>query len=387
MIRIAVLGVTGSIGQSTLAVVKRHPDRFKIVAAAARTSAQALDEIAAAHEIDNVALAEPEALDGFEAHSTAVWTTGTEAVEALACRDDVDVVVNALVGAVGLRSTLAALKAGKRCALANKESLVAGGDLVLEAAQSGGGELVPVDSEHSAILQCMSGHGSSDVSRLILTASGGPFRELSRARLETVTAIQALRHPTWDMGSKITIDSATLANKALEVIEAHFLFGLSYDAIEAVVHPTSIVHSFVEFVDGSVVAQMGQPTMELPILYALSWPERFSDSALKTFDPVSVSPMTFEAIDLDRFPLFGLGVGAGRKGGGAPAVFNAANEIAVSAFLEGSLGFYGMAAVVEGTLSALGDRSVPDFESVVALDQESRRIAVGLAETQRAKLG
>jgi len=379
--RIAILGVTGSIGQSTLAVVSRHPERFSVVAIAARSSVEALREIAEEHQVSHVAVADPAALAAFPDLEGRGWATGPEAVVALAERDDVDVVVNALVGAVGLRSTLTALRAGKRCALANKESLVAGGDLVLEAARLGGGELVPVDSEHSAILQCMANHSPSQLNRLILTASGGPFRTLSRAELESVTAAQALRHPTWDMGNKITVDSATLANKALEVIEAHFLFGLGYDRIEAVVHPTSIVHSFVEFVDGSVVAQMGKPTMELPILYALSWPDRIPDATLQTFDPIKMSPMAFEALDQERFPLFSLGVEAGRQGGGAPAVFNAVNEIVVAAFLEGCLNFFGMARVVEGVLEKLGGRAIPDFDAVVALDSEARRVALNAIET------
>ena len=247
----------------------------------------------------------------------------------------VDIVVNAVVGAAGLDATLAALRAGKRVALANKETLVTAGELVTAAARAGGGEVVPVDSEHSAILQCLGRRPASDVRRLMLTASGGPFRGWTREQLERATVAEALRHPTWRMGRKITVDSATLANKALEVIEAHFLFGVPYDRIEVVVHPQSVVHSFVEFIDGSVLAQVGMPSMELPVLYALTHPERLPDDGVAPFDPVAASPLTFERVRADDFPALALGMAAGRAGGAAPAVFNAANEQAVALFLEG----------------------------------------------------
>ena len=280
--------------------------------------------------------------------------------------------VNAVVGAAGLVPTIAALEEGKRCALANKESLVAAGEIVLAAAERGGGELVPVDSEHSAIHQCLSCARPGEAHRLILTASGGPFRQATEKELERVTAASALRHPTWEMGRKITIDSATLANKALEVVEAHHLFGMPYDRIDVVVHPTSIVHSFVEFVDGSVISQMGAPSMEVPILYALTWPRRASDSQLRGFDPVAISPLAFESVDDRRFPLFRVGVNAGRTGGAAPAVFNAANEVAVEAFLEGRVSFAGMARVVEATLEVLGELPADTLDDVLGADREAR---------------
>jgi 1-deoxy-D-xylulose-5-phosphate reductoisomerase len=282
-------------------------------------------------------------------------------------------VLNAIVGAAGLDATLAALRAGKRVALANKETLVVAGELVVKAAAQGRGEIVPVDSEHSAILQCIAGRDKAEIRRVILTASGGPFRGWSEARLAKATVTDALQHPTWTMGRKITIDSATLANKALEVIEAHFLFGLPYDSIEVVVHPQSIVHSFVEFVDGSVVAQMSVPSMELPVLYALTHPERAPDSGVQAFDPVALSPMTFEPVAHDRFPAFGLGIEAGRRGGAAPAVFNAANEQAVSLFLDGKIQFPDITESIEAALNRLGDLPSESREDLLDADMRARR--------------
>ena len=375
MKRVVILGATGSVGVATLKVIRRHRKRFKIVGLSARRSRAPLEALAREFGISAVALADPAALDDRPDLRRAGWRTGPDSITGLARLPQADVVVNAVVGAAGLRPTIAAVEAGKRCALANKESLVAAGQLVLEAARRGGGELVPVDSEHSAILQCIASTRSREVRRIILTASGGPFRGTRAADLERVTARMALQHPIWDMGSKISIDSATLANKALEVIEAHFLYGLPYERIEVVVHPTSIVHSFVEFVDGSVLAQMGEPTMELPILHALTWPRRPPDDVLCTFDPVRSSPLNFEPVDEERFPLFALGVHAGRAGGAAPAVYNAANEVAVTAFLEGRVTFPGMADVVASVLRGLGGRTAQTLEEVVRVDREARRLA------------
>jgi 1-deoxy-D-xylulose-5-phosphate reductoisomerase len=288
-------------------------------------------------------------------------------------RDDVDIVLNAVVGAVGLEATLAALARGKRVALANKETLVMGGALVTAACAAGGGELIPVDSEHSAILQCITGRQGVDVRRVIITASGGPFRQWTAEKIEEATLEDALRHPTWQMGRKITVDSATLANKALEVIEAHFLFGIPYDRIEVVVHPQSIVHSFVEFVDGSVLAQMGVPSMDLPVLYALTHPDRVADSGVQPFDPVAQSPLTFEKIRSEQFPAFALGVAAGRRGGAAPAVFNAANEAAVSLFLDGRIRFQDIGAAIATALDAFGDLPGDSQEAILAADSAARR--------------
>ena len=365
---LAILGATGSIGRSALRVVLRHPEHFAVRALVAHSNAAEL--------ADAVARTAP-AYAGIVAPSGPVpagWGSGPRALETAATRADVDIVLNAVVGAAGLDATLAALEAGKRVALANKESLVVGGALVLAAARRGGGEVVPVDSEHSAILQCLGGRAARDVRRLILTASGGPFREWPEARVAEATPADALRHPTWRMGRKITVDSATLANKALEVIEAHFLFGLPYDAIEVVVHPQSIVHSMVEFIDGSVVAQLGIPSMELPILYALTHPDRLEDGGVTRLDPVAASPLTFEPVRDSAFPALRLGIGAGRRGGAAPAVFNGANEEAVALFLDGRLRFAAIPAAIAAALEALGGVSATTRDDLVAADQAARQL-------------
>ena len=312
LIRIAILGSTGSIGRSTLQVVSRHPERFEVVSLAANRRVDVLADQVSRFSPKRAVLAD---LDVARPSGGGVdWQSGREALIALAADPEVDVVVNALVGAAGLEPTLTALEAGHRLALANKESLVAGGDLVLEAAARGGGELVPIDSEHSAILQCMEGQPREAVQRVILTASGGPFRGRNSDDLWHVGPEEALRHPTWDMGSKITIDSATLANKALEVIEAHFLYRLGYDRIDAVIHPQSVVHSFVEFVDGSVLAQLGFPTMELPILYALSHPERITDGVLQTYGSCAFVADDVRRDRPCRVPALWSGCGGGRRG-------------------------------------------------------------------------
>ena len=372
LIRVAILGSTGSIGRATLSVIARHRDRFQVVAVCAQRSVADVAAQVVEHAVPVAVIADPEALNGVDDLPAAEWKSGHAAVLEVVEDSNVDVVVNAIVGSVGLATTLAALRAGKRLALANKESLVAGGPLVMEAAREGGGELIPIDSEHSAILQCLEGQDSGSVARLVLTASGGPFRGLERKELEGVGPEDALRHPTWNMGAKVTVDSATLANKALEVIEAHFLYGIDYEKIEAIVHPQSIVHSFVEFIDGSVLAQLGFPTMELPILYALSHPERVADASLRTFDPVRSSPLTFEEIDRERFGLFALGVEAGVRGGTAPAVFNAANETAVQAFLSRDIRFLDMPEVVAHALAAVPKRNVETVDDVLEADAAAR---------------
>ena len=364
---VAILGSTGSIGRSALAVLARHRDEFRVVALAANQNEAELRRQVEQYAPDTAVLVTGARDNG--------WKAGREGLLQAATHPHADIVLNAVVGAAGLEATIAALEAGKRLALANKESLVAGGPLVMRALVRGGGELIPVDSEHSAVLQCLKGNDTREVKRLILTASGGPFRTLGADALARVTPLQALKHPTWDMGAKVTIDSATLANKALEVIEAHFLFGLSYDQIDVVVHPQSIIHSFVEFRDGSVLAQLGFPNMEMPILYALTHPARLEDAGPRCFDPVAARNLTFEAVDHDRFPAFALGLQAGRTGGTMPAVFNAANEVAVAGFLAGNLPFPGIAAVIEGALAAHRPVEVDSLETVLAVDRETRAIA------------
>jgi 1-deoxy-D-xylulose-5-phosphate reductoisomerase len=356
---VAILGSTGSIGTTALRVLARHPDRFRVAALTAFSNDDLLKEQTAAFR---------------PKFSQLVKNGGRECLVEAATRSDVDIVLNAVVGSAGLDATLAALESGKRVALANKETLVMAGHLVQDAMRRGGGEIVPVDSEHSAILQCIAGRGRDDVRRVVLTASGGPFRDWQRDKLEGATAEEALRHPTWRMGRKISIDSATLANKALEVIEAHFLFGLAFDQIDVVVHPQSVVHSFVEFVDGSVLAQLGAPTMEIPVLYALTHPRRVQDSASVPFDPVALSPLTFEKVRHEDFPALRLGVSAGRAGGAAPAVFNAANEQAVEIFLEGRMTFGEIPRVIESALNELRGAPAGDLAALRSADQEARAL-------------
>jgi 1-deoxy-D-xylulose-5-phosphate reductoisomerase len=364
---VAILGSTGSIGTTALRVLERQRDRFHVAALTANTNAALLGEQAERFKPGYVGLVR----NGSREHPS--WHCGARCLVEAATRDDVDVVLNAVVGAAGLDATIAALESGKRVALANKESLVMGGDLVSAAAARGGGELVPVDSEHSAILQCIGGRPAGEVRRLVLTASGGPFRRWTREQLERATLDDALQHPTWQMGRKITVDSATLANKALEVIEAHFLFGVPYDRIDVVVHPQSVVHSFVEFVDGSVLAQMGVPSMELPVLYALTHPDRVSDTGVPPFDPVELSPLSFERVRRDDFPALDLGLRAGRAGGAAPAVFNAANEQAVALFLSGAIRFGDIARAIDGALSRHGTAPSGSRDAILAADALARR--------------
>lgn len=375
MKRVAVLGATGSVGTGTLDVIRRHPDRFRVTVLTANRNCEALDALALEWQPEFVVLGTPPAAE-FEPRWAGEWRVGPEAIEASARAACVDIVLNALVGFDGLGPTLAALGAGKRLALANKESLVAGGEFVMDALRDGGGELLPVDSEHSAVHQCLSRHSTSDVARLTLTASGGPFRTWPIERLASVRPSDALIHPTWAMGSKITIDSATLANKALEVIEAHALFGLPYDRIDVVVHPTSIVHSVVEFRDGSSLAQLGRPSMEIPILWALGYPDRLDDRRdAPGFDPLRDGPLEFEPVREGAFPLFRAGVAAGEAGGQFPVAFNAANEVAVERFLADRISFEELAGVVLRTLDRFSSRPLESLEDVRRIDARARAIA------------
>jgi 1-deoxy-D-xylulose-5-phosphate reductoisomerase len=364
---VAVLGSTGSIGRSALKVLGRQRERFRVVALTAYGQQERLEaQVAAFH---------PAFVGLVRGGDGSGWRNGARCLVEAVTRPDVSIVVNGIVGAAGLEATLAALQAGKRVALANKETLVMAGELVMRTARECGGEIVPVDSEHSAVLQCVTGRPTGAVQRLILTASGGPFHAWEAERVRHATVEEALNHPTWRMGRKITVDSATLANKALEVIEAHFLFGLPYERIEAVVHPQSIIHSFVEFVDGSVLAQLGFPNMELPILYALTHPERVADDGIVRFDPLAAGALTFEPVRTEVFPALALGMRAGRTGGSAPAVFNAANEVAVAAFLGGRAPFGRIAEVIEAVLDEQVVTEVASVEAVLAADAWARRIA------------
>jgi len=366
---VAILGSTGSIGCSTLQVLGRQRERFRVAALTAYSNAALVRQQASEFHPSYIGIVNG---TGDGGRGTG---RGTQCLVEAATRPDVDIVVNAVVGAAGLEATLAALKAGKRVALANKETLVMAGELVTRTAREGGGEIVPVDSEHSAVLQCVTGRRPSELARLILTASGGPFRTWTPERVADATVDEALRHPTWKMGKKITVDSATLVNKALEVIEAHYLFGLPYEAVEVVVHPQSVVHAFVEFVDGSVLAQVGFPTMELPILYALTHPTRVPDTGTRRFDPVAAGTLSFEPVSDDLYPAYGFGRAAATTGGAAATAFNAANEVAVELFLAGKIRFGKIADTIARVLDAHQAGEAGTLEAVLAADAEARRLA------------
>jgi 1-deoxy-D-xylulose-5-phosphate reductoisomerase len=383
MHKVAVLGATGSIGGSTLDVIARHPQRFRATVLTAHRQVEALVDLCARHHPELAVIADP-SLEAELARRLAAAgvrcevASGHAALTAAASGNLCDTVVAAIVGAAGLDSTLAAARTGKRLLLANKESIVMAGSLLLEAVALGGGALIPVDSEHNAIFQCLPGGRPdlrrSGVRRLILTASGGPFRGRTRAELAGITPEQACKHPNWVMGRKISVDSATLMNKGLEVIEAHHLFGAPADAIEVVVHPQSLVHSMVEYVDGSVLAQLGNPDMRTAIAHALAWPERV-DSGEPSLDLSACAPLQFEQPDLTTFRCLALAFQALRAGGDAPAVLNAANEVAVEAFLAGALPFLSIADVVEAVLAELPAQAVVDVGSLCERDRIARGAA------------
>jgi len=361
MKRIALLGSTGSIGQQTLDVVRWHPDEFEIVALVA---SQPSDAFAAQVQEFSPGL------------SCLTSRDGTAPIIDVVCDENVDLVVVATSGTVGFEPTITALRAGKPVALANKETLIMAGHLVTEAARSSGAALLPIDSEHSAIWQCLQGEEpwSERVGRLLLTASGGAFRDRPVSALTDVTPAEALQHPTWSMGPKITIDSATLMNKGLEVIEAHWLFGVGFDRIDVVIHHQSVIHSLVEFVDGSVKAQLGLPDMRLPIQYALAHPARLS-TPVERLDLASVAQLTFAAVDSAKYPCLALAYAAGRSGGTCPTVLNAANEVAVARFLAGDLPFMAISALIEAALDAHTPRPSPSLEEVLEADQWARHFA------------
>lgn len=371
----AILGSTGSIGTQALEVIEAHRGRFRVVALAAGNNVDLLKQQVRRTKPRVVVTKEPG--DALRIRSEFGWVEahhGEEGLLAAALHPEVEIVIVALVGAVGIVPTLASLRAGKRVALANKESLVAAGPLVKEALEAGGGALLPVDSEHSAIFQCLQGESRPALRRILLTASGGPFRTASRAEMERATVREALNHPTWKMGGKITIDSATLMNKGLEVIEAHWLFDVAYDNIHVVVHPQSVVHSMVELADGSILAQLGAPDMRIPIQYALCYPER-PEAPWKRLRWEEGLSLTFEPPDTGRFPCLRLAYEAGRTGGTAPAVLNAANEVAVAAFLAGRVRLPEIAACVEHVLSEHRPRPADRLETVLEADAWAREEA------------
>jgi 1-deoxy-D-xylulose-5-phosphate reductoisomerase len=374
---VTVLGSTGSIGTQALEIIAAHPERFTVAGLTGARNADLLIAQARAHRVPRVAVADREAAAAArEALGSEVEVLdGIEGVVELAGAP-ADVVLNGLVGSRGLPATLAALHAGSRVALANKESLVVGGHLVLDAVKHAD-QLVPVDSEHSALAQCLRAGAGSEVARLVITASGGPFRGWTRADLQQATVDDALAHPTWSMGAVITINSASLANKGLEVIEAHLLFGIDYDRIEVVVHPQSVVHGMVEFHDGATLAKLSPPDMRLPIQLALGWPDRLEHAPVR-MDWTRAQRLEFYPLDTDTFPMVRLAVTAGRLGGTAPAVFNAANEEAVAAFLGRRLGFLGIPRVVEATLEEHTASYRPDLDTVLAAEAWARTRARAL---------
>ncbi|HYU58463.1 MAG TPA: 1-deoxy-D-xylulose-5-phosphate reductoisomerase [Actinomycetota bacterium] len=369
---LTILGSTGSIGTQALDVVRRFPERFRVAGLGAGSNHDLLVGQIREFLPPVVAIADDGGVDELRARLRGIREpqilAGADAAERLARDTDADMIVNAMVGAVGLEPTLAALSSGKTVALANKESLIVGGELVMDLVKAEPERLIPVDSEHSALAQCLRGERRDDLRRVIITASGGPFRGWTQDELRRASVKEALAHPTWNMGEKITIDSATLMNKGLEVIEAHYLFGLDYAEIEVVVHPESIVHGLAEFRDGSVLAQLATPDMRLPIQLALASPDRLG-SGVRPLDLVSIGRLTFEAVDREAFPALDLAVQAGRSGGTFPAVLNAANEIAVMAFLESKIALTGIADVVA---SVLEEHDGARVVSAVALERADR---------------
>ena len=376
MKNISLLGSTGSIGKQTLEVAAANPDKMKIRVLAAHTSDTILEEQIRAVEPDFAVLTDKEAAARLKAryHGKTEILAGEEGLLAAATYSEVDTVLASMVGYAGLRPTMAAINCGKNIALANKETLVAAGSLVMEAVAKNNVSLTPVDSEHSAIFQALQGGKEDEVKRLLITASGGPFRGKKRSELETVTLAQCLNHPNWSMGKKITVDSSTLANKGLEVIEAHWLFNMPYEKIDVVVHPQSIIHSLVEFCDGSVIAQLGEPDMRLPIQYALSYPCRYH-KAFDQLDLIKAGTLTFEAPDMEAFPSLRIAIDCGKAEGTLPCVFNAANEEAVYAFLDNKIKYLDIPYITEKVASLHKNIAAPCIEDIERADAEARAAA------------
>ena len=372
---IALLGATGSIGASTLKVVRQHPERFRLVSVAAGRQWEKLLPILQEFKIGTCCVADPDAARELRKHTPARVLEGMEGLLELVSDPAADYVLNGLVGAIGCRPTLEAISRGKQVGLANKETMVMAGEVINEALRRHPeSRLIPIDSEHSAVFQCLAGRPVDEVEHIELTASGGPFREWPKARFAAITMADALTHPTWVMGEKITIDSATLMNKGLEVIEAHYLFGAPYDRIKVTIHPRSIIHSFVQFRDGSLMAQLGCPDMQLPIQYALTYPERLA-LGVERLDMAKVGKLEFFAPDSDKFPCLALAYRAGRMGGTAPAILNAANEVAVARFLAEGLAFTEIPEVIASVLDAARIEAKPALEQVLAADAWAREAA------------
>ncbi len=376
---IAVLGATGSVGRNALAVIDSLRERFHVVGLTANTNSSLLAELVERYRPRYAALADKARAEELRSACPAETRvmSGIEGVLEVASAPEADIVLSAIVGAAGLKPVLAAVERGKTVALANKEPLVMAGGIITALAKEHGATLLPVDSEHNAIFQCLCGNRDQEVSKIVLTASGGPFYNESPESLEFVTPEQALDHPTWDMGKKISVDSATLMNKGLEVIEAHWLFGVDVERIEVVIHPSSVVHSMVEFVDGSIIAQLGRSDMRLPIQYALTYPER-TKSAVERLSITEVSPLEFFKPAIERFPCLGLAYEAARAGGTMPAVLNAANEVAVEEFLERRLGFCDIPKVIERVMSEHSPTREPTLEQVLDADAWARECAVSV---------
>ena len=371
--RIAILGATGSIGKSTLDLVERNPDRFAVSAVSAGTNVEALADIARRMGAALAVIADEAHLNRLREllAGTGCRAAAGESGLVEVAVGDADLVVAGIVGCAGLRPSMAAVETGKTVALANKEALVTAGDLMIRAAQKSGATILPVDSEHNAIFQCLAGNREQDVAKIILTASGGPFRTSTADLIARATPSQAVAHPNWSMGAKISVDSATLMNKGLELIEAHYLFGLPSERLDVVIHPQSVIHSMVEFVDGSVLAQLGSPDMRIPIAYALAWPERIATPAQR-LDLAAIARLDFETPDLARFPSLRLAREALEAGGAAPIVLNAANEAAVAAFLAGRLAFPEIAATVEDALASSDFAAPGSIDDVLAVDRATR---------------
>lgn len=382
MKNISLLGSTGSIGRQTVEVALANPDKIKIRALVAHKSDEALEQQINALQPDIAVLTDKDAAARLAKryHGKTELLAGDEGLMAAATYDGADTVLASMVGYAGLRPTLAAINCGKNIALANKETLVAAGSIVMQAVADKGVSLTPVDSEHSAIFQSLRGGAQKEVKRLIITASGGPFRGKKRSELENVTLAQCLNHPNWSMGQKVTLDSSTLANKGLEVMEAHWLFNMPYEKIDVVVHPQSIVHSLVEFCDGSVIAQLGVPDMRLPIQYALSWPERY-DYAFDQLDLVKTGALTFEAPDLEAFPSLKIAIDCGKAGGTLPCAFNAANEEAVYAFLAGKIKYLDIPYITATVTERHQNILQPAIDDIVAADTAARLCARDLIKS------